>query len=157
MGSRSTSLAAHFICHAATWDRANHRHCDRSNCCRSEHILQWQRVRRLAWVSAATKLPPVAKRASVSSTEAAPLAALEHGDSANRLGLCLPGGPFSAEFCISFSPGNVVFVMPTKKRKDMPGLHWAANEIALDFVAIGLAQEIELLCAFDALCDDADL
>src|SRR5258707_3573220 len=65
--------------------------------------------------------------------------------------------PFSAEFCISSCPGSVVFVMPTKKRKDMPGLHWAANEIALDFVAIGLAQEIELLGAFDALCDDADL
>ena len=77
-------------------------------------------------------------------------------DLLNRLGLCLPGGPFSAEFCISFSPGNVVFVMPTKKRKDMPGLHWAANEIALNFVAIGLAQEIELLGAFDALCDDTD-
>src|SRR5437764_12163471 len=65
--------------------------------------------------------------------------------------------PFSAGFCISSCPGNVVFVMPTKKRKDMPGLHWEANEIALDFVAIGLAQEIELLGAFDAFCDDADL
>jgi hypothetical protein len=37
-------------------DRADYRHCNRSNGCRSEHIPQWQRVRRLAWASAATKL-----------------------------------------------------------------------------------------------------
>jgi hypothetical protein len=39
----------------------------------------------------------------------------------------------------------------------MLGLHCAANEISLDFVAIGLPQEIELLGAFDTLCGNSDL
>ena len=35
-------------------DRADYRHCDRSNCYKSEHIPPWQKVRRPARASAAT-------------------------------------------------------------------------------------------------------
>jgi hypothetical protein len=63
----------------------------------------------------------------------------------------------SAEFRSGSRPSNVVFVKPAKTCKDMPGLHWAANEISLGFVAFDLAQEIELFGAFDTFCDNADL
>ena len=46
-------------------DRADHRHGDRRDGCRSEYIPQWQRVCRLARASADDKTLPVAKRASV--------------------------------------------------------------------------------------------
>src|SRR6266849_4148670 len=72
--------------------------------------------------------------------------------------------PHASEFCNNHSSEfrnksrlrSAILLVLFKQSEHLIGFHGSPDQISLDFVAIGPAQVVELLRAFDAFCDDAD-
>jgi hypothetical protein len=61
------------------------------------------------------------------------------------------------EFCHTGRLCHAILLVIAEQCEDVFGLHSSPDQIALDFVAIGLAQVIQLRRAFNAFCNNADL